>query len=254
MNPWTTPSGSLSGSQARHPQHDRDARGDRLILDHLRPAHDPTGATVQVLEHRRRTIPLGSVEDPGCLQDGVHRGGRQGLVLGREGVDARWDDRHAVAIKPFPAVGGPGEHIGVGRLHIGAQELPRRPGQVVGLVNADMTAPDHRRPQPLQLRSKPDGLWVVQHHHVAGADPWLQLGERLLLDLVVDPSDALVQVPSVSWPAVEQVVEALGRLESVEFTCHKRRPASRSAAWSNRRAKRRDGSGSSTPWNRPGSS
>ena len=207
--------GILERIPSRHLQHDRDSWGDRLILDHLRPAHHSARAAVQVAEHRRWEIPVTSVEDPGRLQDGTHRGRLHRLVLGREGIDARRDDGHALAVEAFPAVGGAGVHIGVGRLDVGTQELPCAPGQVIGLIDADVAAPDDGRPQPLQLGSKPDGLGVVQDHDVARADSLLQLGECLLLGLLVDPPDGLIQPASVPWPAVQQVMETLGHLEEV---------------------------------------
>jgi hypothetical protein len=70
-----------------------------------------------------------------------------------------------------------------------------------------------RWPRPFQLRSEPDGLWVVQDHHVARADPSLQLRQRLFLGLLVEPPDGLIHAASVTWLAVQQVVEALGHLE-----------------------------------------
>jgi hypothetical protein len=202
--------GILERVPARYLQHDRDSWGDRLILDHLRLADHSARAAVQVAEHRRWEIPVTSVEDPGRLQDGAHRGRRHRLVLGREGIDARRDDGHALAVEAFPAVGGAGEHIGVGRLDVGAQELPCRPGQVIGLIDPDVAAPDDGRPQPLQLGSEPDGLGVVQDHDVARADSLLQLGVGHLEEVLGPLQHHPAGLDAGAGQVAEQEVQHLG--------------------------------------------
>ena len=188
----------------------RDSWGDRLVLDQLGPADHPTRAPLQAPEHRLPRVCVWVLQDPGRLQDGVDRGWLQGLVLRGEGIDARRNNGQARPIQPLPAVGGAGEHVGVRLLDSGPQEHPCRPGQVVGLVGADMAAPDHRCPLPLEGGHQPGGLGVMQEDDVAGLDPLLQLSKRLFQSLAVASSCRLVQLAPVAGLAVEQVMEAFG--------------------------------------------
>ena len=149
------------------------------------------------------------------MQDGVDRGRLQGLVLGGEGIDTRGDDGQPRPIQPLPAVGGAGEDIGVGLLDSGPQELPCRPGQVVGLVDAHMAAPDNHHALLLESGHQPGGLGVVQDDDVAGLHPLLQLSQCLFQRLPVGVLCRLIQLPSVAGLAVEQVMDAFGDLEEL---------------------------------------
>ena len=82
--------------------------------------------------------------------------------------------------------------------------------QVVGLVDADVAAPDHGCALLLQGGCQPGGLGVVQDDDVARLDPLLQLAERFFERLAVAGSCRLVQLAPVAGLAVQQVVDALG--------------------------------------------
>jgi len=132
-----------------------------LLLEQLRAARDLGEAPVQALERRLSAARVAILQDPCHLENRVGRVAVQELVLGGEGIDARRDDGQPVRIKPLPAVSATGEDIGVGRLDIGSQEVPGRSGQLLGLVDADVAAPDDPCAKPLQGRSQPDGLRIV---------------------------------------------------------------------------------------------
>ena len=144
------------------------------------------------------------------------------LVLGRERVDRRRDDRDPGGVEPLPHERRAREHVGVGLLDVDAQEVPRAARDVVRLVDADVAAPDHARAGALERADEPGGLRVVQDHDVVVVH---QLGERagvLLERALVDLARRLAEVAAVALEAVQLVVEALGDLEELRVAVEHR--------------------------------
>ncbi len=188
-----------------------------------RRALDPRLRPVLALELRLR-VRLG-LDEPGGGEDRGDDLVGELLVLRGEGVDRRRDDVHALPLEVLPDELLAREQAGVGLLDPFAQEGPGLARGVVGRVEPDVAAPDHRRAGRLQARDQPGGLRVVQHDDVAVGDgvaervaAGLERGEVGLALLVAERA-------AVALGAVQLVVEALGDLEEA-LVALDHRPAS----------------------------
>ena len=109
-------------------------------------------------------------------------------------------------------------------LHVRDQEAPGVACEVVGQVEPDVRAPDHRHARRDQPRDHPRGLRVVQQHDVGAGEPGseqLGLGRAAAL---IDRSLPLAQLTAVVG-AVQAIVEPLGDAEEVVVAAD-HRPAS----------------------------
>ena len=167
------------------------------------------GGAVLALE-RDRGARAGVGHQPGDGEDRAHGVAIDVDVLGRERVDRRVDHDQAIAVEALPRERLAREHVDVGVEHIRPQERPRLAGEIVGRLDADVAAPDHRRAALLQGTDQTGRLRVVDDHDVAGAhvagEPREVLGEHRL----VDAAGLLVERAAVALGAVQAVVDALG--------------------------------------------
>ena len=127
--------------------------------------------------------PLGSVPpyERGCAarsvivdqpSDAQHRSNRRSvdpLILRSEGVDAWRHHLDVLRSQPLPHVAPAAEDLGVRGVHVGTEEVPRLPGELVRLVDADVTAPDDVGARLSKCGCEPERLRVVKHDHVAVA-------------------------------------------------------------------------------------
>ena len=110
-------------------------------------------------------------EDPARAQDGQDHLRLEVLVLGGEHVDRGRDHGDPLSLEALPGERLAREDVGVRRLDVRAEEVPGLPRQIVGLVHADVAAPDDPRPLGLQRRDHPGRLRVMHDHDVAFAHP-----------------------------------------------------------------------------------
>jgi hypothetical protein len=198
---------ALEPVPARDLCHDLRARRQRLLLlDRGRPVDAPRGA-VAPREGRRRIA--GPWAEADLAEDRLHRSRRERLVLGREGVERRRPDEAARAVQSIPEVRLAREDAGIGPADVRQQEIPGAPDDVIGLVDADVAAPDDPVAGFLHRRDQGGGLRVVEVDDVArprtGHDAARARRERLLVEAPL----ALAERPAVAGVAVQVVVEAL---------------------------------------------
>ena len=153
--------------------------------------------------------PAAAVHDPGGGQDRVDLLGVELLVLGVERVDRRGDDLDLVVVEPLPHERLAGEHVGVGLLHVDAQEVPGAAREVVGLVDPDVATPDHLRARALQRADQPGGLRIVQQDDVVVVDQIDELARVRLQRVLVGLARLVVERAAVALEAVEVVVDPL---------------------------------------------
>ena len=87
---------------------------------------------------------------------------------------------------PLPGVRLPGEHDRLGRLEVGAQEVPGVAAHGVRRVETHVAPPHHAGAVRPQRRAQGGGLRVVEQHYVAGAHDLRKLFGASLRDPLVD--------------------------------------------------------------------
>jgi hypothetical protein len=112
------------------------------------------------------------------------------------------------------------EHVGVGRLDVGKEELPRGAGELVRLVDPDVTRPHDGEPGGAERRDESGRLRVVEHRHVARPGEPRQCIELPLQDVVVRIAFGGAQIAAVAGGTVEAVVDALGDAEEGRVALH----------------------------------
>ena len=174
---------------------------------------DPSRRAVGPRERRSDGRP--KLEDAGPGQD------REALlvalvgVLRSEDVDRGLDHSDLVAVQTVPRERGTGEHVSIGVQHVSAQKAPRAPGAVVGVIQADVAAPDHERAVAPSGIDQPRGLRVVQDHDVPRTYERGKLcrvgSKRPLIDCAL----TVGQLAAVAIDAVQMIVDSLRDAEEV---------------------------------------
>jgi hypothetical protein len=109
-------------------------------------------------------------EDPGGGEDRQRLLARLAGVLGRERVDRGSDHGDPFAREALPGKPGAGEHERVRVEHVASQEVPGLAGIVVGIVvgmvKADVAAPNHGRARRAHRRGETGRLRIMEDHDV----------------------------------------------------------------------------------------
>jgi hypothetical protein len=142
-------------------------------------------------------------------EDAVDVSGRQLNVLGREGINRRWDLVDESRRQPLGCERTTAEDVSRARLlEVATQEGPSDFSVVVPPFCADVAPPDHLSPALTHRSSEPSRLRVVEHHNVARSDHRRQLRgvppqHRVVLLVLV-----LAERTAVAVTTVEVVVNS----------------------------------------------
>ena len=118
------------------------------------PVDSPLTA-VLAPEDRRLVAAVGGQPDGG--EDRIDGARVEVLVLGGEGVDRGRNDPDLLTLQALPDELPPGEDVGIRLLDVGREEGPGPPRELVGMIDADVAAPDHLDPGITADRVSPAG-------------------------------------------------------------------------------------------------
>ena len=138
---------------------------------------------------------------------------RDGLVLGREGINRRRDHVSLRAVGPGGSEGAPREYERVDLLEVRAQERPGALGPLVGLVGSDVAAPDELRAGARHRGGETGRLRVVDQDDVVRTHEREQLVRIAAQSLLVVAPLRVAKGAAIPGRAVEPVVNALRDLE-----------------------------------------